>query len=500
MVLRFFFPVLIFFTLLTNECYSQDTDYWQKAIQTAFSNSPDVNEIRLEYNSAIINKKQYDYQWFPQFQASIQETTTISGGKNYYLLNQESDSTYVHLLSPHLQLAFFQKLPGKGNINLSSSYGLNFLAERKVFQQWPQINFSLNQTLSRGAFWISGNPETKLLNEKMYYSELIFKQKLSSQVFDILSLFQNMDFICSQEKYFLALEQELNSELRTSYEKEKNGLASGLESYYSKHQLTEAQNNLKNIQYQKQQIMNELILLIPDFNADELSNQRHQLSSIINNLYETTNTQLQSLESNLYNLIYNSVQKQYLYQFQNDETNYAPQLVISSSINPDGNMNAYYSDWYKSFRIFNESPNPLNFTLSIGIQKTFELPGAKKLRKEIYTMNKASIEEQFFYSKKIQKKQLEIIKEQLLKDSNYLSELESEIITEHNFREKRKMLLDQNIITQNEYYQSETTYFKIFSDYIKNFWNIINNKISVINLCSNNFPLLELFLGEIYEL
>ena len=135
MVLKKCFPALVFFMLLTNECYSQETDYWQKAIQTAFSNSPDVNEIKLEYNSAIINKKQYDYQWFPQFQVSIQETTTISSGKNYYLLNQESDSSYVHLLSPHLQLAFFQKLPGKGSIGLSTSYGLNYIAERNVFQQ-----------------------------------------------------------------------------------------------------------------------------------------------------------------------------------------------------------------------------------------------------------------------------------------------------------------------------------------------------------------------------
>ena len=83
-----------------------------------------------------------------------------------------------------------------------------------------------------------------------------------------------------------------------------------MESYYTKQQLTEAQSNLKDLQYQKQQCLNELILLIPNFNADVLSNQRNQLSSIINNLYETTNTQLQSLASNLYSLIYSSVQKQ----------------------------------------------------------------------------------------------------------------------------------------------------------------------------------------------
>ena len=503
MVLKKCFPLkrkffsLTLFVVLTNKCYSQNNDYWQKAIQTAFSNSPDVNEIKLDYNSAIINKKQYDYQWFPQFQVSIQGTTTVADGINYYLLNQESDSSYVHLLSPHLQLALFQKLPGKGSIGLISSYGFNFLAERNVFQQWPQINLNINQTLARGMMGIAGNPESRLINEQMYYSELNYKRKLNLQLYEILSLFQNIDFICSQEKYYLALVQEYDSELKTAYEKEKTGLQSSMESYYTKHQLTEAQSNLKDLQYQKQQCLNELILLIPNFNADVLSNQRNQLSSIINNLYETTNTQLQSLDSNLYSLIYSSVQKQYLYQFQNDETNYAPQLVISSSITPDGNMNAYYSDWYKSFRIFNESPNPLNFTLSIGIQKNFELPGAKKLRNEIYQMNKSSIENQIQFSKQTQEKQLEMLKSQILKDTSYLLELETEIVTEQDFREKRKKLLQQNIITQNEFYQSETTYFKIHSDYIKTFWTIVNNKIAIIDLCSSDFPILTTFLGDL---
>ena len=256
MVLKKCFPLkrkffsLTFFVILTTECYSQNNDYWQKAIQTAFSNSPDVNEIKLEYNSAIINKKQYDYQWFPQFQVSIQETTTISSGKNYYLLNQESDASYVHLLSPHLQLAFFQKLPGKGSIGLSTSYGLNYLAERNLFQQWPQINLNINQTLGRGMFGIAGNPESRLINEQMYYSKLNYKRKLNLQFYEILSLFQNIDFICSQEKYYLALVQEYDSELKTAYEKEKTGLQSSMESYYTKHQLTEAQSNLKDLQYQ----------------------------------------------------------------------------------------------------------------------------------------------------------------------------------------------------------------------------------------------------------
>ena len=114
-----------------------------------------------------------------------------------------------------------------------------------------------------------------------------------------------------------------------------------------------------------------------------------------------------------------------------------------------------------------------------------------------YEMNKSSIENQIQFSKQTQEKQLEMLKSQILKDTSYLLELETEIVTEQDFREKRKKLLQQNIITQNEFYQSETTYFKIHSDYIKTFWTIVNNKIAIIDLCSSDFPILTTFLGDL---
>ena len=505
MVLKKCFPLkrkffsLTFFVILTTECYSQNNDYWQKAIQTAFSNSPDVNEIKLEYNSAIINKKQYDYQWFPQFQVSIQETTTISGGKNYYLLNQESDSSYVHLFSPHLQLAFFQKLPGKGSIGLSTSYGLNYLAERNLFQQWPQINLSVSQTLGRGMFGIAGNPESRLMNEQLYYSSLMYERNLTLQIQEILSLFQNLDILCSQEDYYLALQTEYESELKTAQNKEAAGMQSSMEAYYAKHQLAQVQSSLKDLQNSKQQLVNEICLLVPDFTIEDLPKKRKELFTIINNLYKTTDTDSKIIETNLSNIIYSSIQKQYLYQYQNNESNYAPQLVISSSVSPDSTANAYYSDWYKSFRILTENVTPLNFSISLGIQKTFELPAAKKLRKEIYQMNKSSIEEQIKFSNQTQAYQLEILKTQIKKDADYLSELEAAITTEQDFRLKRKNLFQQNIITQDEFFQSETTYFKIYNDYINTFWNLINNQLSVIDLCSTDFSILKTFIGDTNE-
>lgn len=498
MVLKKFLFSGIFF-LGTLSLFSQENDYWQKLIQTAFENSEEVNKLKIDFLSTLVSKKQYDYQWFPQLQVSLQGNTNITRGDYIYILNQTSDSALTPVLSPFINFSLYQKLPGQGSLNLSTSYGFNYLPERNLFLQWPQISVSYNQYLGRGAFGIAGNPEYRLVNEQLYYSRLMYKRNLSSQIQEVLSLIQQIDIICAQEDYYDSLVKEYESELLTAQKKESSGMQSSLEAHYAKHQLSEASNNLSDIQYSKKQLLIQINILLPDFSQKDLTDRRHELHHLINSMYESVNKENQSLNKNIYNTLYSSILQQYHYQFQNSEINYAPSLVISSSLSPDGNFYAYYSDWYKSFRQLKETPYPINLTVSIGIQKNFELPGARKLRKEIYNLNITSIENEKQFIQKTQEKQLILLQNQINLDISYISKLTSEIATEQEFREKRKKLLQQNIITKDEFLQSETLYFKIYKDYINTFWNVINNQIAVIDLCSNNHPLIKQFLGENYE-
>ena len=89
--------------------------------------------------------------------------------------------------------------------------------------------------------------------------------------------------------------------------------------------------------------------------------------------------------------------------------------------------------------------------------------------------------------------------EHIESNSEYLKSLEYELDIEQNFRENRKQLYEKNIITQNEFFQSETLYYLILKNYISTFWNIICDKINVINLCSKDALLINTFLGENYE-
>lgn len=502
MVLKKKIIILYLQIFISISCYSQDTtdiSFWTKFFQTAFDNSKNVFNLKQEHNSTLISKKQYDYQWFPQLQVSLQETTTITRGDGIYLINQEPSSELATILTPFMNFSIIQKLPGQGSISLSTGYGFNYVADRNAFMQFPQINLNFSQYLGRGAFGITGNIDNKLINEKMDYTNLTFRKNLSSEIIRIFSLLQQYDELSAEENYYTSLVTQYKSELETAKQKEITGMQSKLQSHYANHQLTEALTKLEEIKTQNKHILKEIQILNPDFKLEQLKSERTKLKDFLNKLYLALDIKEESLNSNLDNEIYESMKKQLLLQFQVTENNYAPVLVISSTLNPNDSIFPYYSDWYKSFRIFKETDDPLTFSLSVGIQKSFEIPQARKIRKEIYELNQKSIANEIEFYKKNIEKELPIAQTQITSDLSYIETLDKEIIEENSYREKRKALFEQNIITQDEYLKSETQYYLIMKQYLNSYWNIISYQLQIINLYSKDDVILKCFLGENYD-
>ena len=85
----------------------------------------------------------------------------------------------------------------------------------------------------------------------------------------------------------------------------------------------------------------------------------------------------------------------------------------------------------------------------------------------------------------------------MIEDTKYLQNLESEIKTEITFRNNRKELFKQNIITQNEYEQGETLFYIIFENYVSTFWEVISTKLQLIYFSDQNKNLLNHFLGDL---
>ena len=497
----FLFFVFFFLSSITQaQDNSYNSEWWSCQLQTAFSNSPKVRQLINNYTNVTTQKKQYDYSWFPLIQAGFQDSVNIRRGDYIPLLNQTSDSEHKIIITPAASISVFQKLPANGQLSLSADYAFSYLLERKSFIQYPQLQLQFNQPLSRGAFGILKDPEYLLIKEQVNYSRLTLQTNLFTELQNILNYLQALDILCTQQNYYDTLKSQYESEFNTAKEKNNAGLQSGLEEFYAQHQYTQAQNKLKDILFEKEKTLKEIKLLIPNFNYEELDMRRNELKKLILDIFHLCNVNSNGINpsKNLTLLTYSSIIDQYKFQYKNEAKNYSPILYLSSSLKPDSNFNSYYSDWYKSFRAFKQTPYPVDFSLTIGIQARLEVSGAKKLRKEIYNLYSDSVRKEMLSQITLKQNELTILLNQITNDTSYIQILEDQLVNENNYRIERKGLYEKGIITLDEFYKGESMYFLIYSDYVKTIWNNINNQLTVIDLCAGNSQLMNTLLGDFY--
>ncbi|MCR4954700.1 MAG: hypothetical protein K6A43_11575 [Treponema sp.] len=492
------------FFCIDNTAISQ-SNFWQTIVQQAFKNSPQVQASKNNYATALITKKQDDYSWFPTIQLDLQQNIRESRGDYFYIQNQNTDSKNTYIINPFVDISINQRLSGNGNINLSARYGFDYLIERNSFLQQPQIQLKYSQNLGKGTFNLINNPERKLLKEKIDYANLTYKKELITNLQSVIEKIGTFEILAAEEQYYKSLLEQYQSELFTAQEKNKNGIQSDLESYYALHQYSNTRNNLDKVTTNKNNAEKEIKLILPEITILQIEQNRTELTELIDKFLcfiEKDDSQFLFItEENLDTKLYRNYLHQQKIDFQINELNYVPVFYTSSSAKTNSNFYYNYSDWYKSFRNLTDYPYPLDFTLSAGIRLNLEVPKAKKLRKEIYELETATINKNYESNHKRQNEEILITKNKIQINKEYLEKLTAEILQEKDYRMKRKKLFEENIITQNEFYQSETMFFYIYKDYILTFWEFINNQIKIIALSSEYEQLIKIFLGEApYEL
>lgn len=480
--------------------------WWPTTIQTAFSNSSKIASLINEYQSYVVQKKQYDYSWFPVIQTGIQNTFNLRRSDYLYVLNQTQvlDSEHTILMSPAATISIIQKLPGNGQISFKADYAFSYFPKKRAFIQYPNLELNFSQNLFRGAFGITKDPEILLLQEQLSYSRLLLENNLFEELKNIISLIASVDTFFSQEEYYKALSKQYESEAATAKEKNQSGLQSGLEAFYAAHQFVNTSDKLNNIIFDKDEVLTNLLLIVPDFDYTQMKSKRNDFKKLVLQIFNDLTPYLQNEESfnlsqNTESLLYTSLLNQYKFQFQNEGKQSSPVLYLSSSISPDNSFNSYYSDWYKSFRNLNERPYPFVFSFAVGIYKSFEIQKAKTFRKEIYNLYCDSINNEMQVTQASQKNRLLILLKQIETDTEYLDNLELQLQDESDFRAERIKLYEQELITSDEFYKSETMYYLIYTDFIETFWKTIKNQLDIIDICARNDELMKTLLGAAYE-
>ena len=106
------------------------------------------------------------------------------------------------------------------------------------------------------------------------------------------------------------------------------------------------------------------------------------------------------------------------------------------------------------------------------------------MRKELYEIEQENVRSKMLTTIELQKKSFERNINEIQNLSEYYNSLKKEFIAEDSFRIARKEMFEKQIITEEDFLESEITYFTIRQDYIKTFWSIIKKQLDLIEISS----------------
>ncbi len=247
---------IFFVLLLTSFCSFAfcGEDGIVRFINSALERRPEVQKIKNDLLSVVIQKKQYDYQWIPVLQLDFPQNAALLRGDDFSVMNQKSSSKHMLMLEPAVKFSLQQKLPGNGSFSIYSTYDLNYLPERRAYLQNPSLGVSFAQTISTDSFMFGKNSEALLMKAQTSYKITNLKKSLYSELADFISLLAEYDSICAELAYNKAQVDFYSAKERAAGRKNKNGSQSNLEFFYARHSLQNFTWQLKKSNFAKNEL------------------------------------------------------------------------------------------------------------------------------------------------------------------------------------------------------------------------------------------------------
>ena len=136
-----------------------------------------------------------------------------------------------------------------------------------------------------------------------------------------------------------------------------------------------------------------------------------------------------------------------------------------------------------------------SYSLTLGVKITFGIPGAKKLRKTIFELEKRNIKSEMNMNIEKNKAEMEIVVAEIDKLETYWKELSEVLKEEQKFQEEKKKLLNENYITEEEYLESETLYSDMYRSATDTFWKIIDKKLEIYSMTDSCQKIIDMIGG-----
>ena len=487
--------ILIFFSIqislhsqeLESNELNKEADYAYSVIIQILKESPEGIILANEIDSMKLSFSQKEKYWTPSIQFDLSTNSNLVQGEYNYVKNAGIISAPQLILSPTINVNITQNLPGNGQILFNAGYSFSYLLSQNAFIQQPFMQVGVRQTLCKEAFVWKNDPSIQKLKNQKDMAELEFQEVQFELIRKFVNTVKNYDLSLLTKEYYAVVLKKIQAEYNE------------IDRRYNLGQKKEIE--LFNLNLKESEALQKLQEASLNMKQAKVALETYKEHDILENSSQFREGILILLNKEYNNILHQSLQEcKIRYQIedekltlQSNKSIFSPSVYVQISLTPNNDDDTLYVDFSRSLRDITDQSKIWSVTAAIGISIPIDNSS------QIKTLNES-------FSNKNQNLILQL--EGLNKEERYMQQIYNDwynSLIEHNlymknalqkeeiFRINSKKLLENGIITESEYWESEEFYFKNRLNYYQNIWQIIQCDFYILNLSSEWIDFIQQF-------
>lgn len=148
----------------------------------------------------------------------------------------------------------------------------------------------------------------------------------------------------------------------------------------------------------------------------------------------------------------------------------------------------------RSLRELTDSLDQWSLSGTVGVRLGLDFNSQGKAIKEISGRKIQNLNLQLDVIRDEQEKMRSLYKKWSVSFSAYCSDIERAMKKEEEFRADMKSLLEKNLITEAEFWSTETEYYEVRLNYYRSIWQMIQGKLNILRLSSDWMEFIKQFM------
>ncbi len=462
-------------------------NYAFSVISKVLKESPEGIILSNNAKNIALAYKQQEKTWFPSVQFDLSSTAELVQGDYSYIRNRGVMEGPQIIASPSASISIYQNLPGSGQLSLSAGHGLSCLVGQNSYLQQPYLQIAMSQSLSHGAFFTK-DPEIEKLKIQKEFSKFETKESMFELASSFIGAVQDYNLAVLEKEYYGIMMKKAETEYQEQTQRHRLGQKTNVELFNSHMSQVQA---TQNFQKASQKIM-QTEAILSSYNIEDIIEQsdkfRDDVLSLLNTTYGCSTEQTMQERT-----ILSEIELEEL-SLKIDESKLAPSFYIQASLAPDKRKLDRYSDLSRSLRELTDSFDQWSLSGTVGVRLGLDFNSQGKAMKEISDRKIQNLNLQLDVIRDEQEKMRGLYQKWSVSFSTYCTDIEHAMEKEEEFRKDMKSLLEKNLITEAEFWSTETEYYEVRLNYYRSIWQMVQGKLNILRLSSDWMEFINQFM------